>query len=54
MQDAIKRALCIYTDRNKMQRMIKNAMEMDFSWRRSAERYIELYDYVIKKKRAII
>jgi starch synthase len=54
MQDAIKRALCVYTDRNKMQRIIKNAMEMDFSWKRSAERYIELYDYAIKKKRTAV
>jgi glycogen synthase len=24
---------------------------MDFSWKRSAEKYIQLYDYAIKKKK---
>jgi starch synthase len=51
MQDAIKRALCLYTDGDKMQKVIRDAMKMDFSWKRSAERYIELYDYAVKKKR---
>ncbi|MEW6214131.1 MAG: glycogen synthase GlgA [Nitrospirota bacterium] len=52
MQDAIKRALCVYTDRDKMQKMIINAMKKDFSWEKSAKRYIELYNVAIKKKRS--
>jgi len=51
MQDAIKRALCLYTDGSKMKKVVINAMKMDFSWKRSAERYIQLYDYAIKKKK---
>ncbi|MFZ6017136.1 MAG: glycogen synthase GlgA [Nitrospirota bacterium] len=51
MQDAVKRALCVYTDRNKMHRMVINAMRMDFSWKKSAERYIELYSIAIRKRR---
>lgn len=51
MQDAIKRAICIYTDRDKMQRLRINAMKMDFSWKRSARRYIELYNIAIEKRR---
>ncbi|MDI6889794.1 MAG: glycogen synthase GlgA [Thermodesulfovibrionales bacterium] len=54
MLDAVKRALCVYTDKDKMQRIIVNAMKMDFSWKRSAERYIELYDYVTKKRKGMV
>lgn len=54
MQDAIKRALCLYTDGNKMQKVIRDAMKKDFSWKRSAERYIELYDYAVKKKKGAV
>lgn len=50
MQDAIKRALCVYTDMNKMHKMVINAMRMDFSWKKSAERYIELYSMAIKQR----
>jgi starch synthase len=53
MQDAIKRALCLYTDSDKMQKVIRDAMKMDFSWKRSAERYIELYDYAVKKRKGV-
>ena len=51
MQDAIKRALCVYTERDKMNKMIIDGMKMDFSWKKSAEKYIELYNTAIKKKR---
>lgn len=51
MQDAVKRALCVYTDRDKMHKMVIDGMKMDFSWKKSAERYIELYSAAIKKKR---
>ena len=49
MQDAIKRALCVYTDRDKLNKMILSAMNMDFSWKSSAERYIELYKHAMEK-----
>jgi starch synthase len=51
MQDAIKRALCVYTDKDKRHKMITDGMKMDFSWKRSAERYIELYEAAINKKK---
>ncbi|NCO67778.1 MAG: glycogen synthase GlgA [Nitrospirae bacterium CG_4_10_14_0_8_um_filter_41_23] len=50
MQDAVKRALCVYTDRDKRHKMIIDGMKMDFSWKKSAERYIELYRSAIKKR----
>jgi len=54
MQDAIKRAFCLYTDGDKMQKVIRDAMKKDFSWEKSAERYIELYDYAVKKKKGAV
>jgi starch synthase len=51
MQDAVKRALCVYTDKDKLQKMIVAGMKMDFSWKKSAERYIELYNAAMKKER---
>lgn len=48
--DAIKRAFCVYTDPDKMNKMVIDGMNMDFSWRRSAERYIELYGDALKKR----
>jgi starch synthase len=41
--NAVKRALCVYTDAGSMKGMIRQAMEQDFSWRRSARQYRELY-----------
>ncbi len=52
IQGAIKRALSVYTDKNRMKKMIMDAMKMDFSWRSSAEKYVELYRIAFKKKRA--
>ena len=51
MLDAIKRALCLYTDNSKMNKVVRAAMKMDFSWKKSAGRYIQLYEYAIKKKK---
>jgi starch synthase len=51
MLNAIKRAVCLYTDTSKMNKLVSDAMKMDFSWKRSAGRYIQLYDYAIKKKK---
>ncbi len=48
-QDAIKRALCVYADARKMKKLIYDSMDADFSWGRSAERYIELYKKAVKK-----
>jgi starch synthase len=51
MQDALKRAFCVYTDRDKMEKMIKDGMKTDFSWKKSARRYLELYNAALEKKR---
>ena len=49
MQDALKRAFCVFTDREKMKKMIKEGMKMNFSWKKSAERYLSLYNTAMKK-----
>jgi len=41
--DAVKRALRIYRDRGKWRRLMLNGMQQDWSWRRSARQYIEVY-----------
>ena len=43
MQDAVKRALCVFADRARLNNMVSGAMEADFSWGRSAEEYLLLY-----------
>jgi starch synthase len=50
LQEAVKRALCVYTDKDKFQRMIVNGMQMDFSWKKSAKKYIKLYSDAINKR----
>ncbi|MBM4137031.1 MAG: glycogen synthase GlgA [Nitrospira sp.] len=50
MQDGIKRALCVYSEKGKMEKLIITAMEQDFSWAKSAKKYIELYERGIRKR----
>jgi starch synthase len=49
--DAVKRALCVYTDAEKMRTMVTDGMKRDFSWNKSAKRYIALYEAALAKKR---
>ncbi len=50
MLDALKRALCLYTDTDKRSRMIYDGMLKDFSWKRSAKTYVGLYKAVLQNK----
>jgi starch synthase len=50
LQNAIKRALCVYVERKRMLELTADVMSEDFSWRKSAEKYLELYE---KAKRRI-
>jgi starch synthase len=45
----IDRALKVYKDKKLWNRIIKNAMEQDFSWERSAKQYVSLYRKILKK-----
>lgn len=46
---AIKRALDTYRKREKWLRIMIQGMQADFSWDRSAEKYLEIYRKAIKK-----
>ncbi len=48
MLDAIRRALSIYNDKNQWRILRKNAMSKDYSWEKSAKKYIEVYEEVLR------
>jgi len=45
----IKKALTLYHDRGKWEKLTQNAMEADFSWKISAKKYAELYQKALTK-----
>jgi starch synthase len=45
----IKRALSLFQDEKAWNKTIRNAMEQDFSWEKSAKQYIALYKKILKK-----
>ena len=49
MLNAIKCALYVYTDKYVFNAMRKSAMEADFSWKRSANEYLNMYKEVCNK-----
>ncbi|MDZ7798833.1 MAG: glycogen/starch synthase [Patescibacteria group bacterium] len=44
---ATKRALEVYKNKEKWLKLMKNGMKKDFSWNKSAKKYIELYHQLI-------
>jgi starch synthase len=48
---AIERALAIWPDRKAWRKLIDNGMSADWSWRRSAAEYLELYKEVLRRAR---
>ncbi len=49
MLDAIKRALKLYKDRGKWRELQTRGMNQDFSWEKSAKKYVEIYKLALKK-----
>jgi ADP-glucose type glycogen/starch synthase len=49
--DALDRALALYGDRRNWLKLVKRGMSQDFSWRGSAEHYLELYRRIMEGKR---
>lgn len=43
MKDAVGRALHLYTDKTLWKKLVRNAMSTDFSWKASADKYMEMY-----------
>ena len=46
MMDAIRRAIALYYDKPQYARAKANAMQTDVSWKRSAEKYLTLYNRI--------
>ena len=51
--DAFKRALEVYNNKRKWNSIVKNCMQLDFSWKNSAKKYMELYEKAVEKKRLV-
>ncbi|MCI0530819.1 MAG: glycogen synthase GlgA [candidate division Zixibacteria bacterium] len=45
---AIERALEVYQDKKRWQKLQQNGMKQDFSWEKAAEKYVELYNLARK------
>lgn len=52
--DAVKRALWAYRDRTLWRQLQVTGMGQDFSWGRSARRYVEVYARAVAKRRAAL
>jgi starch synthase len=50
--EAVERALDHYRTPERWQQLMQTGMRQDFSWRRSAERYIALYKHVLRHRYA--
>lgn len=50
MMDAIERALVIFADSARWQRIVMRAMQERWSWEESARAYLDLYEKIIRKK----
>lgn len=46
---AIKRAIKVYKNKEKWKKLMKNCMKEDFSWEKSAKKYIKLYELAIER-----
>ncbi len=49
--NTIKRAIGFYSQPDHWKQLLRNAMTADFSWKRSAEAYLQLYRKALEKKR---
>ncbi|MCR4397603.1 MAG: glycogen synthase GlgA [Firmicutes bacterium] len=51
--EAVERALRAYEDREAWKRLVQSAMNLDFSWNRSAAEYMDLYDRAMMKRKLV-
>jgi starch synthase len=49
---AVVRAMEIYKDQTVWKKIIKRAMQLDFSWKMSAQKYVDLYRKVVEQHAA--
>jgi len=52
LAEALDRALAAYADRPVWEKLVTGGMRQDWSWGRSAEAYLELYDRIVKRRRS--
>jgi len=52
LRDAMKRALCVFSNDKAREKMRSNGMKADFSWERSSRQYTELYRRAAGRVRA--
>ena len=50
MLQAIMRAVALHRDRERWQKLMRRAMDYDFSWENSAKKYIGLYNRALNEK----
>lgn len=50
MVEALERAVALFSNKRKWNAVVKNAMQMDLSWKNSAKKYLELYASAVEKK----
>jgi len=49
--DAVKRAVAAYQDHGLWKRLVQTGMRQDFSWTRSADAYVQVYERAIAKRK---
>lgn len=49
LRECLRSALCIYSDKKRWGQLVSEAMKTDFSWKNSANKYLELYKKATKK-----
>lgn len=50
---AIKRAVELYANKETWEKIMKNGMQQDFSWKASAKKYMGLYEKAVDKKKLV-
>ncbi len=53
MMGVIESALVLYGDKNRWDALVKTVMEKDFSWARSAKKYLALYQSMCEKEKDV-
>ena len=49
MKEAIYYAISVYHNKKAFNKMQKNAMKADFSWKVSSEKYMDMYKELLEK-----
>lgn len=47
LSGTVKRALSVYENKEDFEKLVETVMSVDFSWRKSAEKYFDMYDNLL-------